>query len=666
MKTHYIAPYRYILFLLILTTTSVFSQGIMTPGGTGAWGNMIFVGVGITTPQPYPNKPLTDVKNFDEFSGISDMVASFGFGIGNPTKNLGLQFGINMLDVSEQDLYNFGAKAHRYFRNGISVGIGAENIYMVGAKTSDRAIPSAYIAMTHNFGYVYSPKLFISRFSYSIGAGYGRFSKLTVFDEKHHDRNYGTIGFAALQFRISKNFRYHIEWSGINLNTGLSFNAKLFKIPFSVVLAAADLTSFSGDRVRFLGAVGAIWQFKRKQKSISKDKSIEELIHSNERFALEENKIQHQHNMLVSKKLELSDKVSMLEEELDQLKKGQRPVNYGDKNLPDSVYGEPEVDNALNLDDDKIVKINKKEDAGYSIEPGIYLVIHSLERKENAIHAVKMYEKIGVQTKIGYNADREIHYLYVDKFPVSDYVTASRKKVDYRKNGFDDAWLFIKEIDDEENYYSKPAYDSILVMNEDISQIDLATGNKTPLGLGSYVILHAYRDWSKAEQKHRELQQNGIETRMLYNADRKKYYLNADVYDNLDAALEKRAGYLNDFDYVWVLIKNKPIEAIPTPESDEIVDLSENTIMQLDLKTFRTYEIIAPGVYLVIGTFSILDNARAFMETVDNPNASIAYNEDTKLYYVYVFKDDEKEPVVAKREEIQSTFSDAWVFIYKK
>ena len=46
------------------------------------------------------------------------------------------------------------------------------------------------------------------------------------------------------------------DWNGLNLNAGLSKTFRFANIPIAATIGAADLTSNSGDRVRFVIAVG--------------------------------------------------------------------------------------------------------------------------------------------------------------------------------------------------------------------------------------------------------------------------------------------------------------------------------------------------------------------------------------------------------------------------
>ena len=209
-KSVFLINFLFLLAVIIMPGKS-FAQGIMAPGGTGAWGNLVYGGFGITSPQPYSS----DNASIDQ----TDMIAAFGIGLGNPIEGLGFQLGSSMLNVSEQDLYNFGIKVHRYFGSGTSVAVGIEDLFTFGSGESDDIQSSQYIAVTKDLKYKYLPGTFLSKMKYSVGVGFGRFSELSVYDNQEHNRTNGTYAFGAISYKLTKRFNYHLEWSGVNLNT---------------------------------------------------------------------------------------------------------------------------------------------------------------------------------------------------------------------------------------------------------------------------------------------------------------------------------------------------------------------------------------------------------------------------------------------------------------
>jgi hypothetical protein len=235
-----------LIILVILAFPDIsYAQGIMIPTGRGSWGNRIFIGAGLTYPQTYSNKP--------------DMVTSFGVGLLNPYKSIGFQINCNIVDVSALDAYTFGFKIHKYFGLGTTMSIGGNNLIKIGL--SDAA-DSYYMVLSHDLKYNYSADKILSRVSFSIGCGVGGvFSEKSPMDIAKGKSKHGTYVFGALQYEINKYLRYQVEWSGINLNTGITIRGVLKKIPLGISICAADLTSYSGDRVRFLISIGTGYKF---------------------------------------------------------------------------------------------------------------------------------------------------------------------------------------------------------------------------------------------------------------------------------------------------------------------------------------------------------------------------------------------------------------------
>ena len=208
-------------FCVLLYAKELKSQGIYVPAATGAWGNSLYTGVAITYPDVYRDKP--------------GAIGAVGVGLGNPVKGIGCQISGNVLDPKTQSRFSFGFKVHKYAGKGVFLALGIENALSKTLSKGTDSPVSQYLSLTQNFMYVVPASNFFSRLSYTIGAGFGRFSSISPKDFSEgkgwsgitnlfpQDRKYGTFGFAALQFKISKNLAYTVEWSGINLNTGISF-----------------------------------------------------------------------------------------------------------------------------------------------------------------------------------------------------------------------------------------------------------------------------------------------------------------------------------------------------------------------------------------------------------------------------------------------------------
>jgi hypothetical protein len=222
------------------------STSIITPTGWGASYGIVFFGAGTTTPQVYSTR--------------TDADAGAGFGLGNPEKNLGLELSVEMMDVSKRDNFSYGFKVHRIIANGTSIGFGGLTLFR-DKKKSD-ADESYYFAVSHavqGLPSEYSPNE--SRMHLNLGVGNGMFSKMSPQDIKAGKGKHGTYVFGSTAYEIFKATNAIVEWSGVNLNAGLSTG--LFSLgqnlPITVTIGAADLTNYSADGVRLIvGVSGGI------------------------------------------------------------------------------------------------------------------------------------------------------------------------------------------------------------------------------------------------------------------------------------------------------------------------------------------------------------------------------------------------------------------------
>lgn len=216
---------------------------IMIPTGWGASDGMVFFGAGITSPQVYSNR--------------SDGDCGAGIGIGDPSKNLGLELSVAMMNLSEQDNFSFGFKVHRIIADGTSIGIGGVNLFR--DKDKSDADESWYVVISHALQSLRSDSdPSESKLQFNLGVGNGMFGDMSPYDIAAGKGRHGTYVFGSTAYEIFRATNVIVEWSGINLNAGISTG--LFSIsdhvPVSVTVAAGDLTGYSGDGVRLYGSVG--------------------------------------------------------------------------------------------------------------------------------------------------------------------------------------------------------------------------------------------------------------------------------------------------------------------------------------------------------------------------------------------------------------------------
>ncbi len=214
------------------------------PSGWGASWGVVFVGAGISDPAAYSKK--------------GDSAISFGLGVGNSVKNIGIQLSPTIWDVSEFDNLSLSCKVHRYLGNASSLAVGAENLFADKDKTDTEE--SFYIVISHAFQQFHAHEPDHSSLHASIGVGSGRFGEKSPLDIQSGKGKYGTYVFGALSYEVFQSINVIAEWNGLNLNAGISLSP--FKeIPIGITLGVADLTKNSGDGARFISSAGVAYFF---------------------------------------------------------------------------------------------------------------------------------------------------------------------------------------------------------------------------------------------------------------------------------------------------------------------------------------------------------------------------------------------------------------------
>jgi len=217
---------------------------LTVPSGWGAWGNTIFAGAGLTSPQAYSDK--------------DDGVAGVGFGVGDPVENLGLQVSLSVNDLSEQNNLSYGAVLHRYIGLGTSVAVGGEHLFR--DKNKSDVGETYYLVLGYACQNIPSRSEGASGLHGSIGVGGGRFAHKSPSDVLDGKGEGGTYVFGALAYEVFTRTNLILEWNGLNLNAGIGILP--FKhFPIGLTFGAADLTSNTGDGVRFISSLGLAYKF---------------------------------------------------------------------------------------------------------------------------------------------------------------------------------------------------------------------------------------------------------------------------------------------------------------------------------------------------------------------------------------------------------------------
>jgi hypothetical protein len=220
-------------------------QTLTTPVGEGAANNIVFMGVGGTIPAPYADD--------------SDGAAVFGFGVGDPKKNLGVQLCFVSLDLSQWDRYSMALHLHRSLGHANSFGIGVENIMLTDGGDSDKSYYAVYSQSVQSEPFI-NKATGVSKLHFSVGAGNGRFGDKSGDDIASGKGEHGTYVFGNIAYEVASEFNVIADWNGVNLNAGVSKTFMINKLPIVIALGAADLTNYSGDGVRGIFIVGTGFQ----------------------------------------------------------------------------------------------------------------------------------------------------------------------------------------------------------------------------------------------------------------------------------------------------------------------------------------------------------------------------------------------------------------------
>lgn len=215
---------------------------ISSPVGYGAnWGN-VAVGAGYQSRVRY----ATDA---------ADGSIGFGFGAGDAAKYVGLETSIAILSVSGNDAFERGSmsfKLHRQLPAGFAVAFGRENSIIWGGTDGGR---SWYGTLTKVF-VLKDPTEWFSAMTLNFGLGDGRFRREADFKAGKDV----IAPFASVSMRIQQPVALIADWSGQDLNLGLSITP-IRNLGLYINPSIVDLTHSAGDGARFVLGVGFGYSF---------------------------------------------------------------------------------------------------------------------------------------------------------------------------------------------------------------------------------------------------------------------------------------------------------------------------------------------------------------------------------------------------------------------
>ena len=219
------------------------SGSISTPSAFGATFGQIFGGFGF--------------QSRTRFTNQADGGLALGVGLGEPQKIVGLDVTMAILSLFGDNAGrgSFSFKIHRSLPEGFAVALGFENAIRWGGTDAGSSI---YGVVSKFFQFTETTKEPFSQLTLSLGVGGGRFRSEGAIED-----GVNSLGvFASAGLRIVEPVSAIVEWSGQDLNAGISL-IPFPKVPLTINLAGADLTGNAGDGARFVMSIGYNYFFPR-------------------------------------------------------------------------------------------------------------------------------------------------------------------------------------------------------------------------------------------------------------------------------------------------------------------------------------------------------------------------------------------------------------------
>lgn len=188
------------------------------------------------------------------FREESDGVIGLGFGLGNPQKNVGVQIGISLVDVSAP--FDDGAinlKLHRRLPQDFAVAIGVQGLTTWGNTDGGSSV---FGVATKRFKLRQDRTKPFSELYTTVGVGGGQFRSESNINEGNE--NVGVFG--SLAVKVIQPIGFVAEWSGQDLTLGIPI-VPFRKLPLVIVPSITDVTGSAGDGTRFVVGAGYSFSF---------------------------------------------------------------------------------------------------------------------------------------------------------------------------------------------------------------------------------------------------------------------------------------------------------------------------------------------------------------------------------------------------------------------
>ena len=207
---------------------------VLTPSAYGKFFGQASVGLGLQSRARFTNK--------------ADGVAGVSIGVGNPQQAVGLDIGLNVVDLDSFTDGTLSVKLHRRLPDDLAIAVGVNNAIRLGNTDGGS---SGYGVVTKMFRLQDTVDKPWSRLYLSAGVGGGQFRSES--DVNNRIDSLGVFGSAAV--RVAQPVSAIAEWTGQDLTLGLSITP-FRNLPLVITPAVTDITGNAGDGTRFILGIG--------------------------------------------------------------------------------------------------------------------------------------------------------------------------------------------------------------------------------------------------------------------------------------------------------------------------------------------------------------------------------------------------------------------------
>ena len=225
-------------------------QALMIPSGWGSSGTYLFAALGGIFPKIYTNNR----PDLDWFAGV---------GSGDAHKAVSFAVSMSVSDFRAVDNLSANVSVSRAIGRSSGVTIGANQLFSNYRKT-DSPGSTWFIAFSHSIQCLPSKTPGLSKLSFTVGAGNGRYYLKSKGDKLSGKGIYGTGVFGGISYELLRNLNLNAEWDG--LNAGVSFGYRHPKVPVSIGLGLDNLTRYTGNKPFIVGCIGYALPLKKNSK----------------------------------------------------------------------------------------------------------------------------------------------------------------------------------------------------------------------------------------------------------------------------------------------------------------------------------------------------------------------------------------------------------------